>query len=508
MSTASQPEMPAPLPAAQPERWPVGSLGAVRVALLVLGATASFHLAFLFAPLCWLVLAYLGCLFELRRVPTARQAFYLGLLVGLGVFVPETGFLWGIFGPAAVPLWLILALFHALFLLLLHRVEVRFGTRWAVWLAPVLWCGIEYFRSEVWWLRFTWFTAGSTVLTLFPLYFFGVYGTGLLTMGAVASFTLALRTWKTGRLVRVFLVGGALIYGLGNVVATLLIYPRAPRQVSGVQLEFPGPPEVLAALDRVVKAAPESQLIMLSEYTFDGPVPDSVKAWCQRNRKWLVVGGKESIASSQGPNSSEGTAAYKLLHQFKPSASTERYYNTAFVISTNGEVVFKQAKSVPIQFFKDGEPAREQRVWDSPWGKLGIAICYDLSYRQVMDELVMQDALGLLIPTMDVEQWGEHEHRLNARMARIRALEYGLPIFRVASSGISQLVDGFGTETATASYPGSGEIITGGIGLQRHALKVPLDHWLAPICTVGTGFVVVGLMVVAGRDRTLRKGRG
>ncbi len=45
--------------------------------------------------------------------------------------------------------------------------------------------------------------------------------------------------------------------------------------------------------------------------------------------------------------------------------------------------VFKQAKSVPIEFFQDGRPAAEQRLWHSPWGNLGICICYDLSYSRV-----------------------------------------------------------------------------------------------------------------------------
>lgn len=70
-------------------------------------------------------------------------------------------FLWDIFKAAAIPLWLILSLFHAAVLLVLNRVEVRWGGRVASLLLPVLWCGIEYLRSEVWWLRFAWFTAGE-----------------------------------------------------------------------------------------------------------------------------------------------------------------------------------------------------------------------------------------------------------------------------------------------------------------------------------------------------------
>jgi apolipoprotein N-acyltransferase len=475
---------------------------------------AAFQLAFTFAPLCWLVLAYLGCLFALREVATARQAFYIGMAVGLGVFVPQMAFLWTIFGPAAIPLWLILACFHGLFLLLLNRVEVRLGTKWAVWLAPVLWCGIEYFRSEVWWLRFAWFTAGSVPqdeVTLWVLQSFGVYAAG----GAVMLVAVLPKLVMLPRNRLLGLAGAAFVLiGLFLRIRPMPSNEPLPTifRVAGIQLEFPGPPEVLVALDRVTKAHPEAELLMLSEYTFDGPVPDSVKKWCQRNRKWLVAGGKELVAQSssrreEAPTNSspQSNAHLKPSLSLQTSAATDGpYYNTAFVISTNGEVVFTQAKSVPIQFFKDGEPALSQRVWDSPWGKLGIAICYDVSYRRVMDELIRQGAQALLIPTMDVEQWGEHQHRLNARMARLRAAEYGVPIFRVASSGISQVIRANGSEAATASFPGPSEMIAGELHVRRGG-SLPLDRWLAPACTVGTGFVMAWLGVLAWRDRRPRK---
>lgn len=499
---------PSTLPTASGQ---AGHLSYTKAALLALGAVATFQLAFTFAPLCWLVLAYLGCLFALRQVATARQAFYIGMAVGLGVFVPQMAFLWTIFGPAAIPLWLILACFHGLFLLLLNRVKVRLGTKWAVWLAPVLWCGIEFFRSEVWWLRFAWFTAGGTVaehiggLSLVA----GIYGWGLLALSSVSIWMSLLKSRMppTSRAIAVSLV--VVTFGLlgGPFQSSRQNGPAFKKiKVAGIQLEFPGPPEVLVALDKLAKAHPEAELLLLSEYTFDGSVPDSVKKWCQRNHKWLVAGGKEQAGEqgSGGAGGLNGLRSPAPLLPLSPASSGERYFNTAFVISTNGEVVFTQAKSVPIQFFKDGEPALSQRVWDSPWGKLGIAICYDVSYRRVMDELIRQGAQALLIPTMDVEQWGEHQHRLNARMARLRAAEYGVPIFRVASSGISQVIRANGSEAATASFPGPGEMIAGELHVRRGG-SLPLDRWLAPACTVGTGFVMAWLGVLAWRDRRSRK---
>lgn len=483
-------------------------MAAKSAVLLALGSIGSFHLAFLVPALCWLVLGYLGCLFALRRLATARQAFYVGLAIGVGVFVPQMGFLWTIFHAAAVPLWLILALFHAAFLLLLNRVEFRLGTKWAVFLAPLLWCGIEYFRSEVWWLRFAWFGVGCVfdrpVLGL--LGWLGVYGISFVTM---AMNCIAVTAWNSARRrLHLRLLAGAALIAIWWCLPALMSSRQrhTTLRVAGLQLEFPAVPDVLTGLDKLAKAHPDGELLMLSEYTLaDGPPPRAVREWCRRNGKWLVVGGKQPIepGSRRGDESdSSAPAPLRLL----PSAATkELFFNTAFVISTNGEVVFRQAKSRPIQFFDDGEPAPSQRVWDSPWGKLGICICYDASYRQVTDELIRQGAVALLIPTMDVQEWGEHQHRLNARMARLRAAEYRVPVFRVASSGISQIIDRDGREQATAPFPGQGEQIAGELRWSGKGGTVPLDAWLAPACTWTTGGVMLWLVVTGWRPRRKQK---
>ncbi len=469
-------------------------------ALLAVGAVGAFHAAFMVPALCWLVLAYLGCLFALRRLATARQAFYVGLAIGLGVFVPQMGFLWTIFQAAAIPLWLILALFHAAFLLLLNRVEFRLGTKWAVILAPVLWCGIEYYRSEVWWLRFSWFGAGAVWGVEWSddwLNYVGTYGLGFLSM-----LLAALLDGIPVRIVPTF----SLLVMWTLAQPTIHRFSDSGFPVAGLQLEVPTVPDLLAGLDKLVKSHPEAELLLLSENTFaEGPPPASVKTWCKRNGKWLVVGGRQPIEPGSRRDNEAESPTHAPLRLLSSAATKERFYNTAFVISTNGEVVFTQAKSRPIQFFDDGEPAPSQRVWDSPWGKLGIAICYDASYRQVMDELIRQDAVALLIPTMDVEAWGEHQHRLNAHMARLRAAEYRVPVFRVASSGISQIIARDGREIATAPFGGQGEMITGELRWSAKGGSVPLDAWLAPACTWATGGLMLWLGKLAWRERRQRK---
>jgi apolipoprotein N-acyltransferase len=234
-------------------------------------------------------------------------------------------------------------------------------------------------------------------------------------------------------------------------------------------MEFPSENEVLLRLNDVIRSHPDTELVVLSEYTLDGPVPASIKEWCRKHSRYLIIGGKDPAPGAQ-------------------------FYDTAYVVGPAGDIVFRQVKAVPIQFFKDGLPAPEQRVWNSPWGKIGICVCYDLSYTRVTDRLVKLGAEALVVPTMDVVDWGSAQHELHARIAPVRATEYGLPIFRVASSGISQLVDRSGRVTATAPCPGDAAMITGNLDL-RGAGRRPLDRWLAPFATGVTAALILWLTI-------------
>jgi apolipoprotein N-acyltransferase len=412
---------------------------------------AAFHLAFAYPHLCWLIAAYLYGLVQLAHQSTGRRAFYWGLTMGLGVFVPHLGFLWTIFGPAAAALWTVLAFWHSLFLLLARLGLKHFGRVTGTLLMPILWTGLEYFRSELYYLRFSWLSVGYAFAgapCLGWLACLGVYGIGFVLMSLVTAFSFL--PW------RVRIAGLGLLAGLSFCAPPAPEPVRAPPVVAGIQWEFPHESTIVSGLDKLVRDHPLVQLVVLSEYTFWGPIPPAVMRWCQAHRRYLIVGGQDLVSEKQ-------------------------FYNTAFVIGPEGKVVFQQAKGVPIQFMKDGLPAREQRPWDSPWGKAGLCICYDLSYRRVVDPLVRQGSQMLFVPTMDVTEWGAHEHWLHSRVALVRAAEYRLPVFRVASSGCSQYVNRAGRELVAAPFPGQGLVILGPApGDFGPPGRLPLDTWLAP----------------------------
>ncbi len=461
---------PSPLSERDEARQIEGALPSFGVTLgWAVVAGVSFELAYAFEQTAFLVLLYLFALLQMARAATWRKAFYTGLAVGLGLGALRLGFFWKIFSAGAVVLWLVYAFWIGLFVALARlclnfpwrAVRLRSGELSVGWLLiPFLWCGLEYFRSELYYLRFAWLNPGFAFglgPAQVPLHLIGVYGTGLVLMGIACA---SAWVWRKARALAVVL----LLLGAGVVRMSSLIggspgeeAHRSEVHVAGVQMEFPTEPEILAGLSALARRYPEAELLVLSEYTFLEPVPEKVKVWCRQHRRYLVVGAKEPVPP-------------------------DNFYDSAFVISPDGEIVFRQGKSVPIQFFKDGLPAPGQQVWNSPWGKLGICVCYDLSYSRVTDRLIRQGAQALVVPTMDVIDWGEPQHRLHARVGPVRAAEYGVPIFRVASSGISQLVGRTGEVLASAPCPGEGAMLSGTLAL-RNAGQLPWDRWLAPFST-------------------------
>jgi apolipoprotein N-acyltransferase len=438
---------------------------------LSIGAVSTFQVALAFPAAGSLAVVFLLCLVELAALLSSRQAFYFGLSIGFTIYALQLNFFWNIFGAGALVLWLVLAFWIAVFLLLsslAFRSLPHFG---ALLLIPLLWSGLEYFRSELYYLRFSWLTAGSCLAGIGP----GVYFSGFLLMG----FAVILFKAPPSRrllMISIWICVMPQLRPSTNSATTPTSTGQSSVSVAGVQMEFPTAKEAELALSDLIKRYPEAQLLVLSEYTFEGPIPDHIRNWCRKHQRYLIAGGKDMLG-------------------------TTNYFNTAFVVDPEGNIVFQQVKAVPIQFFRDGLPAPQQKVWPSPWGKIGLCVCYDLSYQRVTDELVRQGAKAIIAPTMDVADWGEHQHLLHARIAPLRAAEYGIPIFRVCSSGISQHVDSRGVVCASAPFPGDHAPIFATLRLGASGW-LPLDHWLGPGAVLATIMFIVWL---AGRNIILHQ---
>jgi apolipoprotein N-acyltransferase len=326
-------------------------------------------------------------------------------------------------------------------------------------------------------LKFSWLSVGyafSYSKILPYLTSVGVYGIGFCAMLLIAGAFL----WRR-------IVPLAVCLALFAFMSLSLLDQPSNRvkgtaiRVAGVQLENPAGVDALHGLDKAFAASPHADVYLLPEYTFHSPIPNFIKKWCVSRRKYLVIGGTDPLPDG-------------------------KFYDTDFVIGPSGDIVFKQAKCVPVQFFQDGLPAREQKLWNSPWGKIGLGICYDCSYRRVTDELVRQHAQALIFPTLDGTEWGAYEHRLHARVGPMRAAEFGIPVIRMAGSGISQIVGRDGTVATEAGFPGQGSTLIGTIGLGVPG-RLPFDHWIAPVCTGVAGLVIIFFVVGSALRRKTQR---
>lgn len=89
--------------------------------------------------------------------------------------------------------------------------------------------------------------------------------------------------------------------------------------------------------------------------------------------------------------------------------------------------------------------------------RLGILVCIDAAHPDLARALRRRGAQVLLNPANEAEpgQWAARQH---AAIARLRAIETGLPLVRVANTGPSTWIDGFGREIARieAGSPAAG----------------------------------------------------
>ncbi len=381
-------------------------------------------------PLCFppygywpLVLVVFPLLLLATTNTTARRAFYLGMLQGaIGYGLTLHWFL-KIFGAGAVPLFAMMALFTSLFCLVFNFVGKQTKSPGLkVFLAAVLWTAIEFYRSELFFLRFPWATPGSALGPTWLSPIVGVYGASFLVLVASAAFLYR----KT--------VALALVLSL--VVLSLGIFSPGPVPldedegflVALVQAEE-CPLQLYVALTKKVQDQ-EPDLIVWPEYALpydvrkDAPHFSRLISLCEELEATLVVGTKTVIGS--GPKD---------------------WYNTALVLDQNG-TLGEHYKTRPVHFFNDGIPGRGFTPVKTGLGLVATPICFDCDYSEVARRMVNNGAEFFAVPTFDAEFWTAKQHVQHALLFQLRAAENGRWLACAASSGVSQVIDPHGNVRA------------------------------------------------------------
>jgi predicted amidohydrolase len=148
----------------------------------------------------------------------------------------------------------------------------------------------------------------------------------------------------------------------------------------------------------------------------------------------------------------------------RPEGGDGRFVNRAFVIDANGEI---RARYDKIHLFDidlpSGESWRESAAYapgatpiavDTPWGRLGLSICYDLRFPDLYRALSNAGADILATPAAFTVPTGEaHWHVL----LRARAIEAGC--WAIAAAQVGQHEDGRATYGHSLVIDPWGEVI-------------------------------------------------
>lgn len=421
---------------------------AVRAALVVLSA-ALLWLALPpvgLAPLALVALApFLVALQGLEPRPAFRTGLAFGYLSGAANahwFVHV--FPWYF----AVVLWAIIAIFPAVYAGI-HAAAAKRGPALLVLTAPAAWIALDWFRSEVWHLRFAWFTLGHALSGNDVLRqnadLAGVYGLTLVAFATSLALERAVAYRKDGRafvLVLVVIAANLAFLARGNRVlgfaprtgqpgvSTADIETRTLR-VLAVQDEHPGGLEPKRSLTRKAAPAFSPDVILWPEDSF-----------VQDYEKHGFAPALEGIASL-------ASQAFVFGSMRAIAGEAERMHNAAVVLDPRGQKLGEYWKRVPVQFVEAGVvPGKDPFVVSLPGARVGVMICYDGTYPFVARDLVHAGAEAILVPTWDMSDWGAIQHAHHALFYGLRACELRRPIVRAASSGVTLAVDAWGRETA------------------------------------------------------------
>jgi apolipoprotein N-acyltransferase len=405
--------------------------------------------------------------------PGALRAFGLGLVAGMTYFVGTiywTGSVMRQYGdlPSSVAVLLMLALaaylalYPAVFAVIVHRLVGRLGARGLV-LAPAAWVTTEFGRGYLF-TGFPWVLIGYSQTTVLPIAqlasVFGVYGLSALVAlvstaivllvfdrtrvrwwvaGAAAAAVVATAAWGGARLRENTLTREGVPIRVG------LIQGNVPQDEKWAQGEATSILQTYLDLSRQAAARgarfiiwPESALPFF--FQEDPLAGDAVRRLAVQTRAYLLFG-SDQVERTTPP----------------------RYFNSAFMVDPDGTVaaVYRKMHLVP---FGEYVPAKRllffagplvQAVSDFSEGDRMVmlpvdghptstAICYEVVYPDLARQAVL--AGSQLLTTITNDAWFGRSSAAwqHFEMASLRAVEQGRYLARAANTGFSGIVDPYG----------------------------------------------------------------
>lgn len=189
----------------------------------------------------------------------------------------------------------------------------------------------------------------------------------------------------------------------------------------------------------------EEDKVKICEKEGTGLIQEFLSAQAIKNKVWLIGGtiplctdDKKRIFASCLVYDEEGNqiCRYDKIHLFDVQLNSKNADGT--------NEIYNESETI-----KSGNSAK---VFDSPFGKIGLAICYDLRFPELFRELVLQGAETIIIPAAFTAITGKAHWEILLRSRAIENLCYvvasaqgGYHVNGRETHGDSMIIDPWGT---------------------------------------------------------------
>ena len=186
------------------------------------------------------------------------------------------------------------------------------------------------------------------------------------------------------------------------------------------------------------------------------PFVQGVRALARELKTWVLIGsalvarGSDKAANRAVLIDADGEilATYDKLHMFDVDLPNgDRYRESSLY-----------------------EPGAEARLVETPWGKLGLTICYDMRFPQLYRALAKAGAEIIAVPAAFTRPTGEAHWEV---LLRARAIENGVFILAAAQGGVHE--DGRGTWGHSIAIDPWGRILAQAEGDQPGVVMADLN---------------------------------
>lgn len=381
--------------------------------------------------------------------------------------------------------WILASLLSAVYYGLLGRLVRSCNLLNAVWAIPLVWAGMEVFRSYIPVFAFPWALLAEPLIAVPDLAADAWFGTIYLVSALVVAVNVALLSQR-----RVPVLSGLAALFVVGMIHFDVPDRRGVRYAAGqpgVDLAFETdqtPGEVARSVDALFEEAKGVDLLVLPEGIAQGGDSLPPKAL------FHVPDGLPVVFGGQRGTGPAYQSAYGHGDRWTYADKTRLVIFGEFVPGRDYFPFLQNAFHLP-----GGDLSAGDKVSSLDLGKLkvGPLICFealfpDLGLRQARQSDV--------IAVMSIDDWFALPARERlARAAQWRAIETGLPVVRAGSLGKSMIVSPFGKIVAEVPFGGR-RLVVGTPSIPRGPFPLV---WLFPAVALGS---LVAVPLFARRQMT------